>query len=64
MHGAKTQGAKKHIQTARGRVLAEGDADPGAGRGTTHQAASREPRSGAEAGIRGTSNKVFVLEDK
>ena len=29
--------------------------------GRAHQAASRSPRSGAEAGIRGTSNKSFVL---
>ena len=27
----KTQGAKKHVQTARGRVLAEGGVDPAAG---------------------------------
>ena len=29
--------------------------------GRAHQAASRRPRSGAEAGVRGTSNKCFVL---
>ena len=57
----KTQGAKKHVQTARGRVLAEGGVDPAAGRGTTHQAACRRPRSGAEAENRGSSNKGFVL---
>ena len=27
----KTPGCKKHVQTARGRVLAEGDVDPAAG---------------------------------
>ena len=31
-HWVKPQGTKKHIQTARGRVLAEGDVDPAAGR--------------------------------
>ena len=31
MHWVRTQGAKKHIQTARGRVLAAGDVDPAAG---------------------------------
>ena len=30
--------------------------------GRAHQAARRRPRSGAEAGIRGTNNKIFVLE--
>ena len=34
---------------------------PAAGRGTTHQAACRRPRSGAEAENRGSSNKGFVL---
>ncbi len=53
---------KNTIQTARGRVLAAGDVDPAAGRGTTHQAACRSPRSGAEAENRGTSSKGFVLE--
>ena len=28
---ALRQGTKKHVQTARGRVLAEGDVDPAAG---------------------------------
>ena len=51
------QRPKRHIQTARGRVLAEGDVDPAAGRGTTHQAACRSPRSGAEAENRGTSTQ-------
>ena len=32
--------------------------------GRAHQAASRRPRSEAETGVRGTSNKVFVLEVK
>ena len=31
MRWVKPQGAEKHIQTARGRVLAEGDVDPAAG---------------------------------
>ena len=29
--GVRPQGTKKHVQTARGRVLAEGDVDPAAG---------------------------------
>ena len=58
-HQVRPQGAKKHVQTTRGRVLAEGDVDPAAGRGTTHQAASRRPRGGAEAGVRGTSTQVL-----
>ena len=31
VHWVKPQGTKKHIQTARGRVLAAGDVDPAAG---------------------------------
>ena len=30
-HQVRPQGAKKHVQTTRGRVLAEGDVDPAAG---------------------------------
>ena len=56
-HWVKPQVTKKHIQTARGRVLAAGDVDPAAGRGTTHQAACRRPRSGAGAENRGTSTQ-------
>ena len=52
------QRPKRHIQTARGRVLAEGDVDPARVEGTTHQAACRSPHRGSEVQV----HKGFVLE--
>ena len=61
----RPQGAKKHVQTARGRVLAEGDVDPAAGsRDELTRLLVEDPVAERKQGFEVQVHTVFVLEDK
>ena len=64
-HWVRPQGAKKHVQTNRGRVLAEGDVDPAAGsRDEPTRLPVESPVAERKQAFEVQVHKVFVLEVK
>ena len=65
MHWVKPQSTKKHIQTARGRVIAADDVDPAAGsRDEPTRLHVEGPVAEWKQGIEVQVHKGFVLEVK
>ena len=61
-HQVRPQGAKKHVQTTRGRVLAEGDVDPAAGsRDEPTRLQVESPVAERKQGFEVQVHKCFVL---
>ena len=61
----KTPGCKKHVKTARGRVLAEGDVDPAAGSmDEPTRLHVEDPVAERKQAFEVQVHKVFVLEVK
>ena len=58
-HQVRPQDAKKHVQTTRGRVLAEGDVDPAAG---SRDEPTRLPVEAPVKGLRYKYTKALFLK--